>query len=146
MKIVEYSVLTKQEKELIEKAIKTAKRSNFGSDHKVGCVILCENGDEFYGATMSRTKAVGSTCAERMAVDQLYFNNNKKPRLIILTGLFNRKKWTKSTICTPCGICLEMFFVLTSSLKLKDLNFLCSSWNKKRILRIKLSELYPQIR
>lgn len=47
---------------------------------------------------MDRTRAIGSTCAERMAVDQLFFYNNKKPCLIVLTGLFNRKGWTKDTI------------------------------------------------
>lgn len=145
MRFVNYHSLIKKEKCLIEKAIKVAKHSMPESGHKVGCLILCENGDEFVGSTIARTRAIGSTCAERMALDQLYFHKNKKPRLVVLTGLFSRDGWSKSSICTPCGVCLEMFFVLISSLALSDLDFLCSSWDKSRILRVKLTELYPQI-
>ncbi|MDD2732074.1 MAG: hypothetical protein PHI53_02665 [Candidatus Pacebacteria bacterium] len=69
MEIIKYSNLSQEEKQLVNKAIMIAEQSNFGADNKIGCVILCKNGDEFYGAVMDRTRAIGSTCAERMAVD-----------------------------------------------------------------------------
>lgn len=145
MKFVQFSLLEKKEKRLINSAINAAKHSVSEKGHKIGCAILCKNGNIFVGATNSRSRAIGSTCSERMAVDQLYFHGNKNPILCAIVGLHKRKGWTESTICTPCGVCLEMFWEMIMDLDMIDFNFICSSWNKKKILKIKLSDLYPQI-
>lgn len=136
--------LSEKEKRLINEAFNAAEHSVSSSGHKVGCSIICENGDMFIGATNSRSRAIGSTCAERMAVDQLYFHKNKRPIIIALIGTFTREGWSDDYICTPCGVCLEMFFEMTLELNINELDFLCLSWNQNKILRIKLSELYPQ--
>jgi cytidine deaminase len=145
MEFINNSDLTKDERELISKAFEASKFSISKNGHKVGCAILCENKDIFIGAVNERTKAIGSTCAERMAVDQIYFHGNKKPTLCVLVGIFQRNSWSDDFICTPCGVCLEMFFEMAIDFNLDDLSFLCPNWNKTKFLRIKLSELYPQI-
>ena len=80
-----------------------------------------------------------------MAVDQLYFSGNKKPILCAVVCLLKKENWTENNIRTPCGVCLEMFWKMVIYLNLKDFDFICSSWNKKRILKTKLSKLYPII-
>ena len=143
MKFIKYSDLNRKEKNLVNKAFKAAKRSISEKGHQVGCAILCKNGSVFLGATSERSHAIGSTCAERMAVDQLYFHGNKQPKVCVLVGLFKRKGWSQNLVCTPCGVCLEMFRELITNLKLDDLPFICPSWNKKRILKASLNELFP---
>ncbi len=145
MEYVNFISLSYENKNLIKKAFEAAEHSVSQNSHKVGCAILCSDGKIFTGATNIRSRVIGTTCAERMAIDQLYYHGNKEPILCALVGLLTRKQWTKSSIITQCGVCLEMFWEVIMSLKIKDINFICSSWNKKRILKIKFSELYPRI-
>ena len=149
MGIVNLSDLSRGEMRLLKKARKTAERAVSDLGHQIGCVIKCRNGDEFFGATNIRSRTIGSTCAERMALDQMYFHKNRYPKVCAIVGKLPqtdwRRKWSDSKICTPCGVCLETFRQAIQSLKLKDLNFLCSDWSGKRILRAKLSDLFPTI-
>lgn len=145
MEFINNSDLIKEERELILKAFEAAEHSVSKVGHKVGCAILCENNDIFIGAVNERSKAIGSTCAERMAADQFYFYGNKGPKLCVLVGFFIRDGWLDDFICTPCGVCLEMFSEMILDFNLSDLNFLCPNWNQTKFLRVKLSELYPQI-
>ena len=144
MKYISALDLNKHEKNLMEQAFNAAEHSGSILGHKVGCAILCENKEMFVGATNSRSRAIGSTCAERMAVDQMYFHGNRKPKIFVIAGTFIREGWSNDFVCTPCGVCMEMFFEMALDLKLNDLEFLCPNWNKDKILKIKLSELYPQ--
>lgn len=137
--------LTREEEYAVGEAFRAAEHSVSTTGHKVGCAILCNNGEVFVGATNERSRAIGSTCAERMAVDQLYFHGNKKPKLCVLVGIFVRDGWSEDWVCTPCGVCLEMFSEIIRYFNLEDMAFLCLSWDKSRFLRAKLSELYPQI-
>lgn len=145
MKFLTYANLSQKEKRIISMAISASKRSVSDKKHKVGCALLCKSGRIFLGATNARSRAIGSTCAERMAVDQFYFHKGKTPLMCVLIGWFDRVGWSSNFVCTPCGVCLEMFWEMLMKLKIEDLVFLCVSWNKKKILQIKLSELYPQI-
>lgn len=150
MKIISRSKLTTRENSLLTKAREAARKSSSDQGHRIGCLIRCRDGREFLGATNIRSRTIGSTCAERMALDQMYFHGNRNPELCVVVGKLPeaswRRKWSDSEICTPCGVCLETFRQATQQLKLKDLKFLCSSWDGKRILRIKLSELFPPVR
>jgi len=149
MEIVNFFELTKEEARLLEKAYKIAKKSTSDLGHQIGCLIKCRNGNNYVGATNIRTRTIGSTCAERMAFDQMHFYKNTHPELCVLIGKLPemnwRRKWSKKNICTPCGVCLETMRQVVQSLRLKDLDLLCSSWDKKRILRAKLSELFPLV-
>ena len=61
------------EVKLIEEAKKIAKQSITGKKTFAGAVILGTKGGIYRGATIARTRAIGSTCSERMALDQLFF-------------------------------------------------------------------------
>ncbi|MFB6212320.1 MAG: hypothetical protein ABEI53_00670 [Candidatus Magasanikbacteria bacterium] len=145
MEIISPDQLNQKEEQLLKQAFESSKRSNSDKGHKLGCALLSSNGETFQGATNVRTRAIGLTCAERMAVDQLKFNGNTTPELCAVTGFLVREGWKDSYICTPCGVCLEMFWELILSHDLEDLPFVCSSWNKERILKANLTELYPQV-
>lgn len=145
MEFVTKKQLHSNELLLIDKAFDASKHSVTTPGHKVGCAIMSKRGNVFVGATCERTRVIGSTCAERMAVDQMVFKGDRKPILCVIVGKFIRYGWSRDSLCTPCGVCLEMFFELIQHQGVKDLLFLLPSWNKKRFLRIKLSELYPQI-
>jgi cytidine deaminase len=82
-----------------------------------------------------------------MALDQVFFHKNRRPELCVVVGRLPetkwRRKWSDDKICTPCGVCLESFKQAAQMLKLKDIDFLCSSHDGKKVLRAKLSELLP---
>ena len=90
MKIVNYKNLNKEEKNLLEKAHNTAEKTISGMGHRIGCVIKCWDGKEFLGVTNIRSRTIGSTCAERMALDQMHFYKNKllHPNLKIVLKMF----------------------------------------------------------
>ncbi|MEX0918401.1 MAG: hypothetical protein WDZ85_00300 [Candidatus Paceibacterota bacterium] len=145
MNYIKYSDLNEQEMSLVDKAFEAAGHSESPSGHKVGSAIICKDGRVFQGATNTRTRTIGSTCAERMAVDQMFYHGNKYPELVALVGLLQRDKWTVDNICTPCGVCLDMYWEMIMKLGMEDIDILCVSWNKKRILKTSLTELYPRI-
>lgn len=145
MDYIAYSDLNERERLLVDKAFEAAEHSEAPAGHKIGSAIICKNGEIFQGATNTRSRAIGSTCAEGMAVDQMFYHGNRHPELIVLAGFLQREKWTKNSICTPCGVCLEMYWEMIMKLRMEDMDFLCVSWNKKRILRARLTELYPRI-
>lgn len=147
MEVVDFDKLTNEEVQLLEKAREAADHSISDLGHKIGCVIKCQNGKEYIGATNIRSRTIGSTCAERMALDQMYFSGDNLPKTCVLIGnlpeVDYRPQWSEDNICTPCGVCLETMRQVIKSSRLEDLDLLCSSWNKKKNLRAKLSELFP---
>lgn len=145
MHIVSFKKIPDKDQKLLLLAKDTAGRSVSQKGHKVGGVILCSDGSTYLGATVARTRAIGSTCAERMALDQWYFNNSKSnPVTCYLIGKFNRKSWKNNLICTPCGVCLEMFLELIVQLGLRKLKFVCGNWILNKVLLADLKELFPQ--
>jgi len=149
MEIIRRSSLNKEEIRLLKKAKLVAQGTFSNLGHRIGCVIKCKNGDEFEGATNIRSRVIGSTCAERMALDQVFFRKNRNPELCVLIGKLPqtdwRGEWSDDKICTPCGVCLETFRQTIQILKLKDIHFLCSSWNEEKILRTTISSLFPSV-
>ncbi|MEK7163044.1 MAG: hypothetical protein AAB696_02020 [Patescibacteria group bacterium] len=145
MIIVNFTKLNKEEKKLVNKAKLAAKNSVINKNSFVGAVILGAKGGIYKGATIGRTRAIGSTCSERMALDQLYFQGKEEPKIICTIGMFERFGWKNNFICTPCGVCLEMFFESMKFFKISNLKFICSSWDKTKILKCTFEELFPQI-
>jgi cytidine deaminase len=149
MEIINFEKLSKDEISLLNRAQETAGRSASNLGHQIGCLIKCADGEEFLGATNIRSRNIGSTCAERMALDQMHFHGNNKPKLCVLIGNLPKAHWrpqySEDDICTPCGVCLETMRQVVQSSGLDDLDLICASWSKKRILKIKLSELFPLI-
>ncbi len=146
MHLTSYKKLSKDDKNFLISAKKTAERSVTLKRHKIGCVIVCADGSTYSGATVARTRAIGSTCAERMALDQWYFSDAKmNPQTCYLIGTLDRVSWCDDFVCTPCGVCLEMFLELFVARNLKSLRFVCSNWKLSRALTADLSEFFPQV-
>jgi cytidine deaminase len=95
MEIISFSALTKEETELIKEAQRAAKKSDSDLGHQIGCLIKCKNGKNYVGATNIRTRTIGSTCAERMALDQMHFYKNTHPELCVLIGKLPETKWRR---------------------------------------------------
>lgn len=145
MIIAKFLQLSQKEKKFINEAKKVAVKSVIDKKSFVGAIIAGDKGGVYKGATIARTRAIGSTCSERMALDQLYFNGKEAPQKVFIIGTFERHGWKNSFICTPCGACLEMFLESLKIFNISSLEFICSSWDKTRILKCELNELFPQI-
>lgn len=146
MRIVNYNKILSQDKKFLLSAKMAAERSVTENKHRVGCILICANGPIYKGATVARTRAIGSTCAERMALDQWYFSNIQSlPTTCYIIATFDRASWSDNSICTPCGVCLEMFLELFIAQKLNKLRFVCGNWKLTRALITDLRELFPQV-
>ncbi len=145
MRITSYRKISKTDQLLLQMAKDAAGQSAPRGKRKVGCILLCGNGSVFTGATVLRARVIGSTCAERMALDKWYFSGTREiPTTCYLVGVFNRKNWNNDFICTPCGVCLEMFLELVADRKARKVKFICSNWKLNQVLSAGLDELFPQ--
>ena len=92
--------------------------------------MICEGGKYFTGFTIKRSTVLGSTCAERMALDNWFQDTGKpKPIKLILIGIILRKGWKESHVCYPCGSCRELYHQFAYINKLKNFSFECYSWD-----------------
>ena len=123
MQYLSWSELTETQQILLEATKNNAEKSVSQNGHKVGCVIKGDS-DAYVGSTISHPRIIGSTCAERMAIDSLLIANDK-PNLCAVVGKLNRENWTSENLCTPCGLCLEMFWELQMKKGLSDVEFVC---------------------
>jgi len=69
MEVINKFALNKEEQKFLSMARNVSCGTFSDRGHRIGCVIKCKNGDLFYGATNVRSRTIGSTCAERMALD-----------------------------------------------------------------------------
>jgi cytidine deaminase len=143
MKYLDNTEINQETTNLLLKARDEAEHSVSENAHKVGCAIETTTGNIYSGATIAHPRIIGATCAERMAIDQLYLHS-EKPKLIAVVGKLNRDTWRQDNLCTPCGLCLEMFWELQMKTGVGDIEFLCANWDLDRILSVKLSELFPR--
>lgn len=142
MQYLSWTELTEAQKTLLETAKDNAEKSVSQNDHKVGCAIQGAI-STYVGSTISHPRIIGSTCAERMSIDSLLISNDK-PSLCAIVGKLNRDSWTDGSLCTPCGLCLEMFWELQMKTGLNEIEFVCANWDLDKMLSIKLSELFPR--
>ena len=148
MKLQSYQLATSEQKKILSLAKKTSAQSIVTRGHKVGCVIVTSDKVQYVGATVARGRAIGSTCAERMALDQWYVHRGKHPEASLtcyVTGTFQRPGWSNGFLCTPCGVCLEMFLELITSGHVKTVKFVCADWNLTKVLVASIDHLFPQI-
>lgn len=143
MKYVDLEQLSPEIQAAATEAKDWAEKSVTPSGGRVGCSFILENGMLCCGATVGHSRIVGSTCAERMAIDKLYLSR-QKAKTCILIGKLVRGEWTEESICTPCGKCLEMMWEYLMYYDMDDIEIYCLSWNKSRILKTTLTELYPR--
>ncbi len=83
MDYITYADLDEKERLLVDKAFEAVNHSEAPLGHKIGLVIFCENSQIFQSATNIRSRAIGSTCAESIAVDQMFYYGNKHPKLVV---------------------------------------------------------------
>lgn len=146
VRFLEGNELTITEKKFLDLTIGSARKSTSKLGRRVGCLILTEDGNQYLGSVNERNRVIGTTCAERMAMDQLLRHSKSAPKIIFIVAKFDKDFWSDDDICTPCGVCREMFRYVQNYFKVKDLNFVCFSWNKKRALKAKLSDFLPEYR
>lgn len=109
---------------------KIANKSYPKNGNRIGAVLICEGGKYFFGFTIKRSTVLGSTCAERMALDNWFQDKEKpKPVKLILTGMISRNGWKDCHICYPCGSCRELYHQFIHSNDLKNFYFECYSWD-----------------
>jgi len=116
----------------LEKLKEIAEHSHPESRNKIGAMLICENGKIYYGFTIRRSSILGSTCAERMALDNWFQDQDKtKPIKLVLVGKIMRMGWNNTHICYPCGVCRELYHQFTHINNIKNLVFECYSWDLK---------------
>lgn len=140
MKIVNFKLLNNKEKHLIDLAFSIAAKTLSRSGDRIGSAIIDSENNYFVGAAIARMRVNNSTCAERMALDNLLLNKNSNPKMISIVGKINGKK---KDFCTPCGSCRQIFQEISQIKKLKNIIFLICDWKKNTVLKISLSELLP---
>ncbi len=144
MRIIKFKNLSPKDILNIKNVKLESKKSKTNGGHMVGCLIVRDN-KKVFGVTLGRSRAIGSTCAERMALDQwVYKYKDSLPEKIYVIGNFNRESWSEDYITTPCGVCLEMFLEFILSMKVANLSFIFANWKLTKAMLIKLDELFPQ--
>jgi len=108
--------LTKQDKELIEKAkeiIVKARHANLIDTGDVGAALITYKGNIFQGASLGFYCGIGS-CGEYQAVGNMISNGEKEIKTIVAVW-YNEKKKTYE-IVPPCGKCREMIHQISKNL------------------------------
>jgi len=128
--------LTKEDKELIEKAKETIVKSmslNLIDTGDVGSALITKKGNIFIGVCLGFYCGIGS-CGEYQAIGNMISNGEKEIKTIVAVTYSRRTK--KYWVIPPCGKCREM--IHQSSKK---------NWNSWVIVsktkKVKLKELIP---
>ena len=113
----------KNQKELYIKLLniaKDAKKNSYNpySKFKVGCAVLCDNGEIYLGANIENVSYGLTICAERVAIFNAVSNGAKKIKAVAL--------YTDKKDITPCGACRQVIFEFS-----KDADIIYNSKNGK---------------
>lgn len=102
------------------------------SHYKVGSIVVCHNGDKYYGVNIENASYGATNCGERSAIFNAYSHGVRKDDIagIIIVTSGNR-------IGYPCGICRQ---VLCELLPLKAPVILS---NGKHTVETSILELLP---
>lgn len=128
--------LTKEDKELIEKAKETitkCKSINLQDTGDVGSALITVKGNIYSGACLGFYCGIGS-CGEYQAIGSMISNGEKEIKTIVSVW-FNEKN-KKYEVIPPCGKCREMIHQTCE--KNWETDVIISENNK-----VKLRELLP---
>lgn len=97
----------KNQKELYEKLLNIAKEASKNSyspysKFKVGCAVLCDNGEIYLGTNIENASYGLTICAERVAVFNAVSNGVKKIKAVAV--------YTDKKNIPPCGACRQVIF------------------------------------
>ncbi|OGJ17914.1 hypothetical protein A3K73_02815 [Candidatus Pacearchaeota archaeon RBG_13_36_9] len=128
--------LTKQDKELIEKAKEIIVKSryvNLIDTSEVGSALMTLKGSIFQGVNMGFYCGIGS-CGEYQAVGLMISHGEKYIKKIV--SVWYDEKTKKYEVIPPCGKCREMIHQLSKK-----------NWNTEIIVsetkKVRLKELIP---
>ncbi|MFH1592590.1 MAG: cytidine deaminase [Candidatus Woesearchaeota archaeon] len=128
--------LTKEDKELIEKAKKVIVKSrpvNLIDTSEVGSALITSKGNIFSGVSMGFYCGIGS-CGEYQAIGSMISNGEKVIRTIASVWYDEKKK--RYEVIPPCGKCREM--IHQASKKNRNTEVIISNSKK-----VKLKDLMP---
>jgi cytidine deaminase len=113
----------KNQKELYGKLLDIAKevaKNSYSpySKFKVGCAVLCDNGEIYLGTNIENASYGLTICAERVAIFNAISNGAKK-----ITAL---AVYTDRKDVTPCGACRQVIFEFS-----KNADIIYNSKNNK---------------
>lgn len=113
----------KNEKELYEKLLNIAKEISKNSyspysKFKVGCAVLCDNGEIYTGTNIENASYGLTMCAERVAVFNAVSNGIKKIKAVAV--------YTDKADTSPCGACRQVIFEFS-----KNADIIYNSKNNK---------------
>ena len=141
MEEIKFQELTeniKQDLELAEEATKKVFPRDY--DVRIG-VVLVADGKRFEGVNIVRERFVGSSCAERMALDRALYEGIEKIERLVIVGINRQKPFEE--VVAPCGNCRQMLFDTLDDLGQEDIEIILSNSDKSKIVKTKLSELLP---
>ena len=95
----------KNKKELYKKLMSLAQKASKNSyspysKFKVGCAVLCSNGEIYTGTNVENASYGLSICAERTAIFSAVSNGNTKIEAVAV--------YTPHKNVTPCGACRQV--------------------------------------
>ena len=99
-------------KEIYSKLLDIAKKISANSyspysKFKVGCAVLCSNGEIFTGTNVENASYGLSVCAERTAVFNALSNGNKKIEAVAV--------YSPLKDVAPCGACRQVIYEFTKN-------------------------------
>jgi len=118
--------LTREDKELIQKAEKLWKEKYVSKKHSVSAVLISKNGNIFEGMSMEDIQV--ELCAERTAIFKMMPEENE---IKIIVAVY------KDKVIPPCGICREIMYDMNEK-NLKNTWVIVSKKEK-----VRLGELFP---
>jgi len=107
-------VLPKEERILLEEALKVMKKAHVLWGLAVGAAVLAEDGKVYEGCNVENWVSGIGTCAERCAIDHAVLHGNKKIRKIAIVMEAEKEKPVR-----PCGACLQYIHDFAFSPKIK---------------------------
>ncbi len=102
----------KNKKELYKKLMAIAQKASKNSyspysKFKVGCAVLCSNGEIYTGTNVENASYGLSICAERTAIFNAVSNGNTKIEAVAV--------YTPYKYVTPCGACRQVISEFTKN-------------------------------
>lgn len=113
----------KNQIELYKKLLNIAKEASKNSyspysKFKVGCAVLCDNGEIYLGTNIENASYGLTICAERVAVFNAVSNGVKKIKAVAV--------YTNKKDIAPCGACRQVIFEFS-----KNADIIYNSKNNK---------------
>ena len=119
------------DQKLIQAALEMTKRSYAPySGYHVGCAILGTDGNVYTGCNVESASFGATLCAERSAIANAVSSGC---RSFLKAAVIS----DHSAICTPCGICRQLFYEFST-----EMEILCCSPDG-RIASYSIAELLP---